>query len=178
MFVLQKLRIEIHAEPCCWQTHKVNAIQILCGTYSGSLKVTPINSAVDMMFCWFSVYYLCKVPLGLEVESIDSVLHNLYPRNNFHICMMAWLPIVHPPDQKAYTPSVFCQFFFFQSWRQYSLTLQIGEVLTRARDIFFFTSLFCRLSGYGFINVGLPPASPSESEEDVVSSPPCLLLDH
>ena len=26
-----------------------------------------------------------------------------------------------------------------------------------------------RLSGYGFINVGLPPASPSESEEDVVS---------
>lgn len=26
----------------------------------------------------------------------------------------------------------------------------------------------CRLSGYGFINVGLPPASPSESEDDVV----------
>lgn len=70
MFVLHKLRIEIHAEPCCWQTHKVNAIQILCGTYSGSLKVTPINSAVDMMFCWFSVYYLCKLPLGLEVESV------------------------------------------------------------------------------------------------------------
>ena len=25
-----------------------------------------------------------------------------------------------------------------------------------------------RLSGYGFINVGLPPASPSETEQDIV----------
>ena len=57
------------------------------------------------------------------------------------------------------------------------LTFQIGEALNGTTEIFFSTLLFCRLSGYGFINVGLPPASPSESEEDVVSSILCLLLD-